>query len=372
MPAKVSLLKCASYDPQAVFDAVKKAVGLLGGISAFIKPKSKVLVKPNLLMAKGPESGIVTHPEVVRAVVRLLKENECRIYLGDGPCASVEGAGKVQDAYLNSGMAAVAGEEGVELVYFNKRRWRGKFPLTTWLDDCDYLVSVPKFKTHGMTLLTGAIKNSYGLVSGSYKAELHKRYYRLLDFAKIVTDIYAEVRPSLTVIDGIVAMEGDGPATSGSLRNTGILLAGSDCVALDSVLAKIMGIEPEDVFTTREAARRGLGTSDIQAIEVCGERLEDVRGEPFKLPATSLTYKLPAPIVAFAWGLLKLYPQLIPENCLRCGDCVIACPNKVISMGDRGIVIDYRGCISCFCCQESCPASAIRVKKSILAKVMGL
>lgn len=372
MNSKISLIKCKDYEPFLVLEAIRRTIDLIGGITSFIKPESKVLVKPNLLMAKEPEFGVDTHPEVARAIIKILKEINCHIYLGDGPSVWGNEAENVDEVYEKSGMKKVCEQEKIKLVKFEYKRWREKFPLTTWLDKCDYLVNIPKFKTHDLTCLTGAIKNLFGLVWGTHKTELHKKYFDVNDFSKILVDIYEEVKPALTVIDGIVAMEGDGPATSGKLRNTGLVLAGSDCVALDSVLALIMGLEPSDILTTKEAAARGLGTADINSISILGERLEDVIERPFKLPTTSWKKRIPRPVVELVNKFIYFYPKVEHKNCVLCGACVQACPNKVISIKSNRIFIDYSGCTSCFCCQEFCPNSAIKVKKSIFAKMIGL
>jgi len=369
---KVSIIKCRSYDSDLVREAVRKAIDLIGGISNFIKPQSTVLVKPNLLMAKEPEFGIDTHPEVVRAVIKILKEINCKIFVGDGPSVWGRQIENVDEVYRRSGVKKVCEEEEVPLIKFDKRRWRRNFPLAAALDECDYLVSLPKFKTHDFTILTGAVKNLFGLVSGTYKTELHKKYFEPDSFANILVDIYEEARPALNIIDGIMAMEGDGPATAGKLRNTGLILAGTDAVALDSVLALIMGVNPYDILSTKLAALRGLGTADINSIQVLGEQLEDVIVEPFKLPSTSMFRKIPRPVLELAKRLIRFYPQVNRRNCILCQACVKACPSSVIRLKSNRIDIDYSGCISCFCCQEACPSNAIRVKKSIVAKLVGL
>jgi uncharacterized protein (DUF362 family)/ferredoxin len=373
MDSRVSIVKCAGYEPSLVQGAVRKAVDSLGGISIFIKPESRVLVKPNLLMAKEPEFGIDTHPEVVRALIKILKGIKCEIFVGDGPSVWGNQIENVDEVYERSGVKRVCEEEGVSLVKFDKRRWHGKFPLTTWLDNCDYLVNMPKFKTHDLTILTGAIKNLFGLVSGTYKTELHKDYFDKESFARILVDIYQEAKPALTVVDGIIAMEGDGPATSGKLRELNLLLAGADCVSLDSVMALIMGLEPFDILSTREAANRGLGTAEINSIQILGEKLEEVIAEPFLLPTTSPFKKnIPRPVINLAKKLIKYYPCVERDNCIGCAACIQACPNQAITMKNKRIVFDYSKCIACFCCQEACPASAIKVKKSVFAKIIGL
>ena len=174
MESQVSIIKCANYDPSLVEASVRKVIGLIGGITRYVKPGSRVLVKPNMLMAKEPEFGIDTHPEVVRAVIRVLKDINCHIFVGDGPSVWGKEIENVEEVYRLSGITKVCQDEKVELVKFDKRRMREKFPLTIWLDDCDYLINLPKFKTDELTVLTGAIKNNFGLVSGTFKTELRK------------------------------------------------------------------------------------------------------------------------------------------------------------------------------------------------------
>ena len=373
MSAKVSVVKCNSYEPAIVEPAIRNSVNLLGGITNFIKPGSCVLVKPNLLMSKPPEFGITTHPEVVRAVLRILKEINCKIIVGDGPSVWGQYIENVDQVYEVTGIKKVCRDEHVALVNFDKRRMRNKFPLTVWLDECDYLINLPKFKTHEFTLITGAIKNLFGLVSGTYKTELHKNYFTPVDFAKILVDIYQEVKPALTIIDGILAMEGDGPATSGKTRQLNLLLAGSDCVALDTLVAKIMGIGNYEVSTTKEAALRGLGENKISKIQIEGEDIDKLNIRPFILPENAAKLNnLPSLLKKIFKVLVRYYPYSLSSKCTRCGHCVKVCPKQCIKIKKNELQFNYRECIACFCCQEACPAAAIGVKKSFLAKLIGL
>lgn len=373
MSAKVSIVKCANYEPGKVELAIRSAINLLGGIGNFIKPGSGVLIKPNLLMSKPPECGITTHPEVVRAVIHILKEIDCKIVVGDGPSVWGKQSENVEEVYEITGIRKITQEEGVELISFDKRRMRDKFPLTTALDECDYLINLPKFKTHEFTLITGAIKNLFGLVSGTYKTELHKNYFAPADFAKILVDIYQEARPALTIIDGILAMEGDGPATSGKTRPLNLLLAGSDCVALDTVMAKIMGITQGEVLTTKEAALRNLGESQLSRIKIEGEDIDQLNIRPFILPVSSARLsKMPESVKKIFKHLIRYYPHCLRLKCIHCGHCVKVCPRQCITLKKNNIRFDYKKCIACFCCQESCLEAAIGIKKSILAKIIGL
>jgi formate hydrogenlyase subunit 6/NADH:ubiquinone oxidoreductase subunit I len=133
-----------------------------------------------------------------------------------------------------------------------------------------------------------------------------------------------------------------------------------------------MGVDPLDIPTTKEAASRGAGVAELKDIEILGESLESVTGTPFKMPKTALTRRIPGPVKELAKKLIRYYPCVERDNCVRCAACIDACPNKAISMAKKGIVFDYSRCIACFCCSEACPASAIKVKKSLFAKIIGL
>jgi uncharacterized protein (DUF362 family)/NAD-dependent dihydropyrimidine dehydrogenase PreA subunit len=372
MKSKVAIVRCQDYEPVRVYKAVTEAVDLLGGMSNFVRPGSKVLLKPNLLMAKEPHYGITTHPEVMRAAVRLLRTQNCQIYLGDGPSVWGGQVQNIDSVYEKTGAKKIAEEEAAQLVRFERSCWRGRFPLTTWIDECDYIVSLPKLKTHNLTILTGAIKNLFGLVSGAYKTQLHKRYFYVRDFAGALVDIYELVKPSLSIVDAISAIEGEGPGTSGKLKEVGFIIAGSDAVAVDSVLALIMGLEPLHIPATKEAFLRGLGKAAISDIEILGMRVEDLGLEPFELPATSLLQRMPVGFIELAKKLLRLCPGIDFEKCTLCSVCIKTCPVNCMYIKNRHLTIDYSRCIACFCCQEVCPSAAIRTRKSVLAKMLRL
>lgn len=369
MDSQVSIIKCKSYGQNEVFAAVKKATDLIGGIAAFVKKGDRVLIKPNLLAAQPPESGIDTHPEFVRAVVRLVKQTNAEIILGDSP--SVWGRPQEIDlVYETSGIKAVAKEEGVNLIKLDRSMMVDGYSLTTLIKDCNRIISLPKFKTHDLMVLTGAIKNLFGLVPGLFKTELHRRAINSESFAKVLVDILGLAKPTLTIIDGIVAMEGDGPATAGTPRNMGLVLAGNDCVSLDAVLATIMGLNPKDILSTKEASERGMGEAKLENIEILGERIEDVIAQDFKLPQTSIVNRLPKPMLKILKGLTRIYPAIDNDLCKMCQACVKSCPANAITNKAEQLRIEYSRCILCFCCQEVCPYAAVKIKKNVFTRII--
>ncbi len=372
---QVSIVKCKTYQPDELAQKIGEALRLIGGVEKFIRPGSKVLVKPNLLMATTPDTGITTHPEFVRQVLRLLKNINCRIYLGDGPSVFGSQMENIVKVYDQTGIRKMAEEEAVELVTFDKRYMEGYFPLAQYVKDCDYILSLPKFKTHEYMILTGAVKNLFGLIPGTFKLECHKNFHQPERFAKMLLDVYTAVKPALSIVDGITGIEGNGPATSGTKRDIGLILAGSDPVALDTVLAGIMNARPENIYTIKEALNRNLPGASLNNIDILGEGLKSVVIRGFKLPATSLPRAILNNLPPFAANLLKKWltfqPKIDTDICQLCNACVNNCPQKTMSNKNGKIIIDYSQCISCFCCREVCPYAAIGIKKSFLARLLG-
>ncbi len=367
--SKASLVRCNSYDAPLVEAAVKKSVDLMGGIGVFIKPGEKVLIKPNLLTGASPDQGITTHPEVVRAVIRLVKTVTPVVYCGDSPSVW----GEVQDidrVYEECGIKKVCKEEGVELVYFTKPQMRGSYPLTDWLDKCDRFVSVPKFKTHSLTVLTAGVKNLFGLVVGMNKMKIHYDHPRPEDLCKALIDLYELKAPDLTILDGIIAMEGQGPGSGGTLRPMNLLAASSDALSLDMVLCSVMGISVEAVPTNREALKRGLGPKGKDEIDILGEGLDSFCVKDFKLPKPTHLNEAPRWFLAIFKQLLKVRISANRKRCRVCGLCLKSCPAQAMAIEDGRIRIDNEKCLRCLCCQEICPANAIDIKKNLLLQLL--
>jgi ferredoxin len=225
--------------------------------------------------------------------------------------------------------------------------------------DADIIISLPKFKTHGLTVITGAIKNSYGFLPGAQKARLHRAAASPERFHELLVDVFRLRVPDLFLVDAVVGMEGNGPVSS-DLRNIGLILASDNGVALDAVTAVMMGCEPGQLRFLQKAKDVGLGDYDLGTIEIIGElkRLPD-----FKLPPLSGERDFHNKPIQDALHIRTLLrPQADPELCTGCGTCVEQCPVTALSMNNQLPQLDADLCIACFCCQEICPEKAMTLR----------
>jgi len=361
----VSVQKCASYDKELLYKAVKSSVEPLGTLGAFFKKGDRVLLKPNILSSRPPEEGVNTHPEFIRAVARLVREHGGVPVIGDAPGGTVR---DIETVYVKSGIKKIADEENIEMVKFEKSTMVGNIPIADEIKKADCVINLPKAKTHNLTIITGAIKNMFGAVPGLTKLEYHLNASNPVDFAKILIQIFESARPELSIMDGIISMEGEGPA-AGQLRNSGFIIASDDAVALDSVFCGIIGVEPFDVEMIKFAHEKGLGCGILSMIEVKGEKIENVAQKSFKLPKSSILRKIPSHALRPITKRLKIWTKINYKKCIKCMLCVESCPAKAIIIEDKKPKIIYNKCISCMCCMEICPAKAISIKRSFLAAI---
>jgi len=370
--AEVSIVRCADYARGSIMTAVRQAVDLLGGMQAFIKPGERVLLKPNLLKANRPEEAVTTHPEVVRAVIRLVREAGGEPMVGDSP-----GFGDLRKVCEKAGIMDVIREESSMLVDFdetitikNSGRFQ-RFEISRLAYEADVIINLPKLKTHGMTVITGAVKNLFGCVPGKRKVQWHFNTGINHDlFMQMIVELYAQIKPRLSIMDAVIGMEGNGPG-SGDPRYIGAVVAGPDAVAVDVVSAAVLGIPPESLPIIRAAAALGIGQTRFDRITVHGEPLSRVAIRNFRLPPKTHTeWPLPEWLRGSLKNAFTSKPVIRHGLCPKCGVCQSHCPQGAISMVGKRLEIRYRDCIRCFCCQEFCPCGAITVGKGWALRMM--
>ena len=377
MKSKVVLLPCREYDEEKIHMLLKQGLDFLGGVETLIPKEAKVLLKPNLLKKAEVEKAVITHPVVVGAFARILWESGYEnIVLADS-CghgttqAVIRGTG--MDAYLEKyHIPAIDYSEGVKTAYPQGIQAK-EFILPKELLEQDCVISLSKMKTHALERITGAVKNSYGFVYGFHKAKGHTQYPSADSFARMLIDLNKCVAPKLYVMDGIVAMEGNGPG-SGDPVPMNVLLMSADPVALDSVFSRLVYLKPEMVPTNYHGEKMGLGTwkeEEITLLTPDGEisMAEAVKkyGNPgFNVDRTEVRNNIWTRM-AGALNIFQKKPYIEADKCVRCGICVQSCPvpGKAVDFRkgkDKPPVYDYKKCIRCFCCQEMCPKKAIKVK----------
>jgi uncharacterized protein (DUF362 family)/Pyruvate/2-oxoacid:ferredoxin oxidoreductase delta subunit len=367
----VSVLACESYDPDAVRRTLEALVAPLGGMSAFVRPGMRVLLKPNLLSAAEREKAVTTHPAVVRGVAELVRAAGGTVSIGDSPAGPIECSSTVLRA---SGMSEAAALLGASLLPFNEVTWKrldGRdYFLARPVLEADLVINLPKLKTHAFARYTGAVKNLFGVIPGGRKREIHMRAPGIADFSRALVDVLELVRPALTIMDGIIGQEGEGPGVRGMPRFYGCLAASQDPVALDSVLCAAMGFRPGEVLHLAQAASRGLGVDDPGAIQLVGDAAA-LRFERVKLPRTHWYFRAPSWLTAPIHRSARLQPAVEDLRCMGCGQCAVVCPRDAITPGQPP-TFDLDACIGCMCCAEICPQGAIRTRESRLARLIGV
>ncbi|HZD59859.1 MAG TPA: DUF362 domain-containing protein [Anaerolineae bacterium] len=365
----VSISKCDSYARAEVVKSLERVLKPLGGIDAFVKPGDTVLLKINLLRSAHPDKAVTTHPMLLEALVNIVKEVGGIPVIGDSP-GGPNTHKQVKKMITATGVAEVCERTGAEFVLFDRDTVRiqspeGKlytsFTVGRIVRDADVIVSLPKLKTHGFMKFTGAVKVLFGVIPGLEKAQFHLKVPDRMDFADMLLDIYLAVRPSLSIMDAVIGMEGDGPS-GGTPRHIGAILAGTDAVALDFIASKIIGFDPLDVYTNQAAVNRRL-ISGMDAIEVTGPSLAELSLENFKEPTTGLSDKVPTGLAKFLKNFAVSKPYLaLPSACSGCATCKQSCPSGAITINGKQPQFDYNKCIMCYCCEELCPELAVKRK----------
>lgn len=382
----VHVVKCPDY--AQVRERMSELWTMMGGIERFVAPGERTALKVNLLLAAEPEKAITTHPAVVSAVGRAVKERGAEPFIVDSPTGGYQyNESTMRRVYRTSKMTDAAQEAGIDLNYdtthravsFPEGRLTKHLDIITPLVEADSVLSLCKLKTHTYMGMTGAVKNNFGAIPGRAKPGYHAKLHDPARFAGMLLDLAACVGPRLSIMDAVIGMEGDGP-NAGDPRHIGLLLASENPVALDVVASEIIGLPMEHNPVLLEAERRGLTPTRIEDVDLVGIDAAELRVPGFSLPSTlaaggglaNLSWWQKAAAPLFRDGL-TVRPRVIEDKCIACGACRDICPQQVITIGSNGrrfAQIDDEGCIRCYCCHETCPQDAIELHQGLLYRIM--
>ena len=370
MRNRVWLAQCPDYG-QSLEEKIERAFDALQ-VWDKIRPGMKVVLKPNLVMSSKPEQAIITHPAFTAAVGKCVQKAGGRVVIAESPGGPYTPAAMkamfratgYRDMAEACGFTLYTDCKSREVTLPQAKRCRELSVVEPFLDR-DYLIDLPKLKTHSMVGFSGAVKNLFGTVPGLQKPELHCRFPEREPFSEMLCDLCHFLGPDLSLMDGIWAMEGNGP-TGGQRRDLHVIAGSESPWALDVAAASLVGLEPEKITMLREGHERGYGPLDLSELELVGDPMETLLAPDFlKAEASSTDFidRLPKFLRPAAKKLATPYPRIDKKRCVGCGKCAESCPQHTISLRDGKAVIRYQNCIRCFCCHEMCPKHVVQIKR---------
>lgn len=379
---EVAIVSCRDYEAERVKKAVSEAIEAVNGLEG-LKQGDKVAIKANLVSAAAPESATTTHHRILSAIVELcFEKGAAEVVIGDSP-GGLYNSSFVERVYRVAGLhncishgAKLNDDYSTATAYYEEAKVCKTFTYTAYLDKADFIINACKLKTHGMMGLSCAVKNIFGVIPGTMKPEYHFRYPDYDKFADMIVDLNEYFKPDLSICDAIVGMEGNGP-TAGSPREIGCVLASRSQYKLDMVAASVIGLTADSVPTIKASVLRGLCPDTPAKIDVYGEPKDYYISDYMNIAVKrSLLFKGNSDNVlknlfgAIAKSALDSKPVLKKSLCVGCNLCGKICPAKAITIVKGKAVINRSECIRCFCCQEFCPKGAMKVKRTLISKIL--
>ena len=385
MKTNVYVVKCESYEKAD--EKINELINLMGGISQFAKKGEKITLKANLLGAVPPEKAVSTHPSIVAAVGRLAKNEGAVPLIADSPGSGyLYNEATLKKLYKTCGMYDAAEQAGIDVnmdtghdrVSFPQGKLMKQIDVIKPITQADGVINICKMKTHLYMHVTGAVKNHFGIIPGLSKVGFHAKLFDKERFADMLLDLSLYVSPRLTIMDAVLAMEGEGPGASGTPRHVGLLLASTSDLALDVVAGEIMGLPCGNNPVLMAAKRREASPYKIEDVNVIGDDLSSIKISDYKFPSTvkgfSKTVEKNPVVRNILKSALTKFPVVAKKRCIGCGVCATACPQKMITMiphGKKKVAdINLKECIRCFCCHELCPHKAIDIKSKFISKAL--
>ncbi len=358
------IIRKAAYDYQVIRPIVFEM--LASGEAPSIDAGARVLIKPNFLAPAVPEKALTTHPLIVKATAEFALEKGARVQISDSPAT-----GSFTKLFKKGGYAEALNGLDVTVKPFEKTipvdvgEPFGTIDVAQDAMQADVVVNLAKLKTHTQMMLTLGVKNLFGCIVGLKKPEWHLRagVDRQM-FGRLIVSICEAVGPEYTIMDGILAMEGQGPGKSGTPRELGLLMGGKSPHAVDHVVCLQVGLDPDNLETHRSAREMGLYDGSIH---INGDLtiLDD-----FQFPELGALTMGPERLGRFMRKFVIQQPVADNKACKLCGECWKYCPAKAISYTIRGISFNTNTCIRCYCCLEVCPHAAIRAKKPLAGRLV--
>ena len=371
--SKVYLIRQDTYDVEKLIEAVD-AIFTAFGFYEKITPGREVVLKPNLILRSAPEEAMITHPNLVAAVAVCVQNNGGHVLVAESG-GGVYNPTVMKSVFKGCGYTAAAEKYGFSLYTACKSR-PVELPNGVRCSMLDVIepfnhprdslvIDMAKLKTHGMMGYSGAVKNLFGVVPGLMKPELHCRYPEKETFAEMIVDLCDYIRPDFTFIDGIEAMQGDGP-TGGERRFVGALIGADSPYDADLAGTAIINIDPMDMAIQKNAYDRGFCGKSVQDVELLGDAIESVLVRDFKRAKSSdvdFIKHVPKFLQPLAKKIATPYPKIQTKNCIGCGKCAESCPQHTITIQNKTAKIEYSKCIRCFCCHEMCPKHVIDIRR---------
>jgi uncharacterized protein (DUF362 family)/Pyruvate/2-oxoacid:ferredoxin oxidoreductase delta subunit len=353
----------ASYNYEELKPAFFAIIENLAGNK--IKPGQHVLIKPNMLSAAKPEDAVLTHPLVIRAAVEYVLQKGARPQVSDSPAIG----SFARIAKVNGIKEALAGLDVMLRPFKNTVKVDigkpyGSIDMAKDAAAADVIINLPKLKTHSQMLLTLSVKNMFGCIVGFEKSNWHMRAgVDTMGFARLLIAIHQAVKPTVSILDGILGLEGEGPGKRGKPRRIGVLMGSCDSFCLDMAVCKMLGVNPDKAPILKIAAENNL----IPPYEIDGVL---PIFDNFQLPGMEAIVFGPR----FLHNFLRQHTLALPvcdDNlCEFCGKCWTICPAQAIKPLAHNIEFNYTKCIRCYCCIEVCPYAALHSRESMGSKIM--
>ncbi len=351
------IIRNASYQydqlQPIVFEMLEKLTG------GRIRPGSRVLIKPNMLCAARPEDAVLTHPHLIRAVVEYVLQQGVRPQISDSPAI-----GSFDKILKSNGTAEALQDLDVTCVPFKDvvevdiGKPYGRIEIARDAVEADIIINLPKLKTHKQMLLTLAVKNMFGCIIGFKKSQWHMRAgVDTTAFARLLVAIHQAVLPTVSILDGILALEGEGPGKAGHPRKIGVLMGSDNSFALDMAVCKMIGVPYEKMPVLKVARDDQL----LPSWEIDGI-LPPVHH--FQLPGAGNLIFGPVILQNFLRRHTLARPVCDQTLCRLCSKCWTICPAQAINEKTDQIEFDYKKCIRCYCCIEVCPCGALHSQET--------